>query len=83
MIGINYQVLAKPEITDKDTLVAVLLCECRLLYKNHELCVFVENEFKGPFKQTMSSLEDRALEMPVEVKQAIRDVTNMVNLEDD
>ena len=75
--------LSKAEITDKDTLMAVLLCECRLLYKNHELCVFVENEFKGPFKQTMSALEDRATTMPVEVKQAIRDVTNMVNLEDD
>ena len=68
LIGINYQVLAKPEITDKDTLVAVLLCMCRLLYKNHELCTFVEKEFKGPFKETMSGVEDRATNMPVEVK---------------
>ena len=68
LIGINYQVLAKPEITDKDTLVAVLLCLCRLLYKNHELCTFVEKEFKGPFKATMSALEDRALNMSNEFK---------------
>lgn len=73
--------LAKPEITDKDTLIAVLMCECRLLYKNHELCTFVEGEFKGPFKETMSALEDRATVN--EVKQAVRDVTNMVNLADE
>ena len=83
LVGINYQVLSKPEITDKDTLMAVLLCQCRLLYKNHELTSFVEQEFKGPFKATMNALEDRASAMPVEVKQAIRDLTNMVNLEDD
>jgi hypothetical protein len=29
-----------------DTLVCLLICECRLLYCNKELCTWVEEEFK-------------------------------------
>lgn len=37
------EVLRKPEITDKDTLVALILCICRVLFKNHDMCVWTED----------------------------------------
>ena len=80
--AINDQVLANPNINDKDTLIAVLLCLCRLLYKNHDLTKWVETSFKETFKTTMAALTERASTLPDEVKFAIKDVGMMVNLED-
>ena len=51
--SINAQVLAKETMNDKDTLIAVLLCLCRLLYKNHDLTKWVETSFKETFKSTL------------------------------
>ena len=74
------EILSKESITDKDTLVAALLCICRCLYKNHEVTVWVEKEFKEPYQQTMAALEARASEN--EVKEAIKDALSMVSLEE-
>ena len=80
--AINDQVLMNSQIADKDTLIAVLLCLCRLLYKNHDLTKWVETTFKETFKATLLSLAERASALPDEVKFAIKDVGSMVKLDD-
>ena len=79
--AINNQVLMNAAIVDKDTLIAVLLCMCRLLFKNHDLTKWVETSFKETFKVTLLSLAERASALPDEVKFAIKDVGSMVKLD--
>ena len=67
-------VLTRVNLTDKDTLVALLLSICRCLYKNHDLTVWVETAYKNDFKQTMAGLEERSQGLAVEVRQALKDV---------
>ena len=76
------EVLANPNMNDKDCLIAVLLCLCRLLFKNQDLTKWVETEFKATFKGTLAGLTERASALPDEVKFAIKDVQMMVNLDD-
>ena len=61
------ELLKKPEITDKDTLVALILCICRVLFKNHEMCVFVEDPAQSFFKDTMMALKGRSASLAPEV----------------
>ena len=82
MTAITDQVLANQNMNDKDCLIAVLLCLCRLLFKNQDLTKWVETEFKAVFKSTFAGLTERASALPDEVKFAIKDVQMMVNLED-
>lgn len=63
-------------ITDKDTLLPLLLCECRILYKNHEMVTWVEEQFKLFFKETHTELEGRTAHS--EIKQAVTDLFSMV-----
>ena len=51
--AINDQVLANESMNDKDTLIAVLLCLCRLLYKNHDLTKWIETTYRETFKNTI------------------------------
>ena len=44
---------------DKDTILALLLCECRILYKNQEMVTWVEEQFKLFFKETHTELSAR------------------------
>ena len=37
------------ELTDQETLLALVLCECRILFSNAEICKWVEDEFKVEF----------------------------------
>lgn len=68
-------------MNDKDCLIAVLLCTCRLLFKNHDLTKWVETQYKETFKTTLASMNERASGLPEEVKFAIKDVSMMINLE--
>ena len=63
--GINNN-LSKGDLTDKDTLVALLLCECRILFKNHDLTVWLEEQF-GEFYQVMAALKAREADLAPEV----------------
>jgi len=61
-------VLANAALEDKDTLVALLLCLCRLLFKNHELTVWVEDQYlETAMQQTMNGLKARAASLAPEV----------------
>lgn len=73
------EALSSETLADKDTLVALLLSECRILYKNHEMVTWVEEQFKLFFKETHSELLPRSGH--AEVKQAIEDLFSMVTLE--
>jgi len=64
---------------DKDTILALLLCECRILYKNQEMVTWVEEQFKLFFKETHTELSARTSHL--EIKQAIEDLFSMVTLE--
>ena len=64
---------------DKDTILALLLCECRILYKNQEMVTWVEEQFKLFFKETHTELSARTSHS--ELKQAIEDLFSMVTLE--
>ena len=68
-------------ITDKDTLLSLLVCECRILYRNQDMVTFVEEQFKMFFKETHAEIDGR-VEFP-DVKQAIEDVRSMVELSED
>jgi hypothetical protein len=39
----------KQNLDDVECLTSVILCECRILYRNHETCSFVEESFKQYF----------------------------------
>ena len=70
------------EEANKDMLIASLMCMCRLMYKNHEMTVWVEQSLKESFKSTISGLKERTAAQPVEVSQAIADVLSMVKLDE-
>ena len=67
-------------INDKDTILSLLVCECRILYRNQDMVTFVEEQFKMFFKETHDEIDNRVA-FP-EVKQAIEDVKSMVELHD-
>lgn len=52
---------------DRDVLLTTLLCMCRLLYKNHDLTKWTEDNFKSALKQTLASLSQRASALPAEI----------------
>jgi len=60
-------------------MLSLLLCECRILYRNQEMVTWVEEQFKLFFKETHTDLSSRAT-FP-EVKDAIQDLLSMVSLE--
>lgn len=74
------EALSNTDLVDKDTLLSLLLCECRILYKNSEMVTWVEEQFKLFFKETHAELMSRNA-IP-EVKEAIQDIISMVTLED-
>ena len=39
-------VLAKPDQSDKDVIITLILAQCRLLFKNHELTSWIESNFQ-------------------------------------
>ena len=60
-------------------MVALLMCQCRLLYKNHELTSWVESQFlQERMAQTMRTLKEKAATLAPEVNQAVSDVVSMV-----
>lgn len=74
------EALSSEHVKDEDTLVAALLCECRILYKNNEMVTWVEETFKLFFVETHNQLKEKT--QSSKVKQAIADVMSMVDLED-
>lgn len=66
------ELLSDKDLTDKDTLMALLLCECRALYMNGGLCTWVEESFKLFFKETHAELQKRT--QHDEIKQVIEDI---------
>lgn len=67
-------------LADEETLSALLLCECRILYKNHEMVTWVEENFKLFFVETHNTLKEKSSSN--KVKQSVEDVMSMVNLEE-
>ena len=67
-------------MNDDDTLVAALLCECRILYRNNDMVTWVEEAFKLFFVETHNQIKERSKSQ--KVKEAVDDVMSMVNLED-
>ena len=74
------EALSNEAIKDEDTLVALILCECRLLYKNHEMVTWVEESFKLFFVETHNQVKERV--SGAKVREAVLDVMSMVNLEE-
>ena len=60
-------------------MIAAILCECRILYQNVDVCMWVEETFKLFFLETHEDLKKRVQAAPV--KQAIEDVLSLVDLE--
>lgn len=74
------EVLGNVNMVDLDTLKALLLCECRILYKNAAMCAWVEDQFKLFFTETHNEVKKRT--QHAAVKEATADVLLMVNVED-
>ena len=74
------EALGDINIIDQDTLKALLLAECRILYKNSTMCSWVEDSFKLFFSETHSEVKKRT--QHASVKEAIEDVLSMVNIEE-
>lgn len=53
------EVLSDRDLVDAETLLAVLLCECRILFCNVEVCGWVEDSFKVYFQETHTELKKR------------------------
>ena len=73
------EALSNQALADKDTMLALLLCECRILYRNNDTVTWVEEQFKLFFKETHTDLSNRAA-FP-EVKEAVQDLLSMVTLD--
>jgi len=63
------EALSNSALADKDTLLSLLLCECRILYKNQAMVTWVEEHFKLFFKETHTELSSRS--SLTEVKEAV------------
>jgi hypothetical protein len=74
------EVLGNINMVDLDTLKALMLCECRILYKNSTMCAWVEETFKLFFTETHNEVKKRT--QHAIVKEAVNDVLCMVNVED-
>ena len=74
------ELLSDKNLDDKETMMALLLCECRALFTNGPLCTWVEESFKLFFKGTHTDLLKRTSHQ--EVKEAVNDVISMLVLED-
>lgn len=46
--------------SENDILVALILCECRILFKSHEMVTWVEEQFKLFFKETHENLKQKS-----------------------
>jgi hypothetical protein len=53
------EVLGNINMVDLDTLKALMLCECRILYKNSTMCAWVEEHFKLFFTETHNEVKKR------------------------
>ena len=73
------EVLSDKEMNDSEVLMAAILCECRILYQNPEMCMWVEETFKLFFKETHQELKRRV--QASSVKDSIADVLSLVDLE--
>jgi hypothetical protein len=72
------EVLGNKE-ADNDTLMAVLMCECRIFYKNIDACALIEGgAHKSAFCQTHVQLRQRSGDQAVQ--EACQDVVGMVDL---
>ena len=73
------EVLGDINMVDQDALKALLLCECRILFKNSAMCSWVEDHFKLFFTETHSEVKKRT-QFPA-VKESADDVLQMVDVE--
>lgn len=64
---------------EEETLKTLLLSECRILYRNHDMCQWVEDQFNMFFTETHTDLKVRTQD--ANTKDAIDDVTSMVEFE--
>lgn len=70
------EVINDATLTDVDTLNAILMCECRMLYNNNGMCVWLEDAFKLFFKETHDNLKARV--SAAAVKESVDDVMSLV-----
>jgi hypothetical protein len=59
-------------MVEQDTLKALLLCECRIIYKNSAMVVWLEENFKQVFRETHVDVRKRT--QHAAVKEAVGDV---------
>lgn len=74
------EVLGNIDMVDIDALKALLMCECRILFKNSSMCAWVEDHFKLFFTETHSEVKKRTQHQAV--KDAVNDVLIMVDVDD-
>jgi hypothetical protein len=65
--------------TDEDCLNAVLLTECRLMYCNVDLCLYIEEDFQLFFTETHQKLDQ--VTQHQKIKNIIKDIQSMVSIE--
>ena len=73
------EVLGDMNMVDQDALKALMLCECRILYKNSGMCSWVEDHFRLFFTETHNEVKKRT-QIPA-VKEVANDVLQMVDTE--
>ena len=73
------EVLSDKKINDSGVLLAAILCECRILYQNPDMCQWVEETFERFFLETHQELKKRV--QFTSVKESIDDVLALVDLE--
>jgi hypothetical protein len=70
------EVLGDDTLVEPTAVLALLLCECRSLYKNTKLCEFITEKNEEIFKKNHQKLELRVKNQ--KVKEAIDDVFMML-----
>ncbi len=51
--------LSNKELVDPETLTALVLCECRILYQNLDMCQWLEDQFRLYFTETHADVAKR------------------------
>jgi hypothetical protein len=53
------EIISIKELVDVEAVIGLLMCECRILYGNKNMCEFVMNKIENNFKNTHSNLKTR------------------------
>lgn len=73
------ETISREELVDVEALMGLLLCECRLVYQNRDICQYVLETYDKKFKESHLKLKARISD--AKVKECVNDVLKMIYID--